>query len=157
MWFYKEDVLQPGQLVQFANALREVAKKPQPLAGRIVAELQFGFWVTLLSGPYDQGIWAKNNFALFRTAFPYAQAFSRDQAHQRFNLIRQLRNKVMHHEPIWDQQKINLPQRHLEIHEAIQWISPTLGRAIRSVDNFATAFNGRQHVQAGLKTHLGIP
>lgn len=157
MWFYQEDVLQSGQLVQFANGLREVAKKPKPLAGRIVAELQFGFWVTLLSGPYDQEIWANSNFTLLRTVFPNAPTLSRDQAHKRFNPIRQLRNRVMHHEPIWDQNKINLTQRHQEIHEAIQWISPTLGQAILAVDNFKVVINGKAQVQAGLKTHLGIP
>ena len=154
MWFYEEDVLQSGQLVQFANALREVAKKPKPLAGRIVAELQFSFWVTVLSGPYDQVIWARNNFSPFRTAFPYATSLSRNQAHMRFNRIRQLRNRIMHHEPLWDQSKIDLAQRHQEIHDAIQWISPTLGQAILAVDSFQTAINGRQQVRADLKTHL---
>jgi hypothetical protein len=157
LWFYQRGLLEPGQLVQFANGLREVARRPAPLADRLVAELTFGFWVTLLSGPYDQRIWAPNNFALLATVFPNATGSSRDQIHQRFNRIRLLRNRVMHYEPIWDQQKINLFQRHVDIHEAIQWISPTLGRAILSIDKFQAVFNGRAQVEARLKSRLGIP
>jgi hypothetical protein len=157
MWFYQRGLREPGQLVQFANALRDVAKKPAPLADRLVAELTFGFWVTLLSGPYDQRIWAPNNFALLAGVFPHAAGISRDQIHQRFNRIRLLSNRVMHYEPIWDQRKIDLLQRHGDIHQAIQWISPTLGKAILSVDNFQAVFSGRAQVEANLKTYLGIP
>jgi hypothetical protein len=156
LWFYTPQLLESGQLSEFSRAFQKVAKKSAPIAPYLVAELPFGFWVTLLSGPYDQPIWAPNHFALLRAVFPHTTN-SRDQIHTRFNHIRMLRNRVMHHEAIWDQTKINLPQKHTEIHEAIQWISPTLGRAIQAVDSFQTNFNGRAQVEAGLKQRLGIP
>lgn len=53
--------------------------------------------------------------------------------------LRLLRNRVMHHKAI-NQTKIDL-QRHIDIHEAIRWISPTLGKAIQAVNNFPAIFN----------------
>jgi hypothetical protein len=156
MWFYDPRVLEPGQLTEFARSLAKVAKKPGSLASYIVPELPFSFWVALLSGPYDQKLWAANGFARMRSVFPHAQGYSRDQIHRRFNEIRLLRNRVMHYEAVWDQSKLDLYQRHLDIHEAIKWISPTLGQAILSVDNFQAVFNSRTQVEANLVAHLGI-
>ena len=155
MWFYERGVLEPGQLIQFANALAKVFKKPQPHAGRIVAELTFGFWTAVLSAPYDQRVWAPNKYALFRAAFPHAVGFSRNQVATRFAEIKHLRKRIAHYEAVWYRQ--NLSREHAEIHQAIQWINPTLGQAILAVDTFAAVFNGRAQVEVDLKTHLGIP
>ena len=157
LWFYQPGLLEPNQVIEFARALQKVAKKPGPLAPYLVAELPFGFWVTLLSGPYDQRMWAPHKFALLATVFPHAAGMSRDDVHKQFNAIRLLRNRVMHHEAVWDQSKIDLRQKHGDIHQAIQWISPTLGRAILSVDRFQSVFTGRGLVEARLKHHLGLP
>lgn len=155
MWFYEQGHLEPGQLSQFANALREIGKKSPPRAGRLVAELTFGFWVTLLSAPYEQRIWQPDGYALLAAAFPQASDRSRKQIHDRFNAIRELRNRVFHHEAIWN--RSNLQQEHADIHQAVQWISPTLHRAIHAVDDFPTAVNRRAHVEARLKSYLGTP
>lgn len=155
LWFYTPGLLQSRQLIEFAHAFDKVVKKSPPLAPRVVAELTFGFWVTVLSGPYDQPIWAKNGYALLKQAFPNANA-SRHQIHERFNDIRILRNRVMHYEGLWDQAKLDIVQKHTNIHEAIRWISPTLGKAILAVDNFDIVFHGRTQVQADLKRHLGL-
>lgn len=49
VWFYEPGLLEPGQLQQFAHALVALSRrKVQPTGGRIVAQLTFGFWVTLL-------------------------------------------------------------------------------------------------------------
>jgi hypothetical protein len=155
MWFYQLDLLQPRQLSEFAQALEKVAKKPHPRAGRLVAQLTFGFWVTLLSAPYEQRIWQPNNYANFAAVFPNVGNVSRKQVADRFNDIRILRNRVFHYEAVWS--RPNLFQEHTDIHEAIGWISPTLHQSILAVDDFPTAFQARAQVETRLKQHLGIP
>lgn len=155
LWFYKEELLEPNQLRDFASALGKVAKRPQPLAGRVVAELGFGFWTSLLNAPYEQRLWQPDGYALLFAAFPHAQGMSRKQISDRFTAIKDLRNRAFHHEPIW--YRPTLRQEHLETYEAVGWISPTLQRAIEAVDTFPTTLDSRATVHADLKRHLGIP
>lgn len=154
MWFSRPGILGAGQVIEFTTAYRRVARNPPVTAGKLVAELNFGFWVTLLSGPYEQSLWQPEGYGLLRSAFPHVVS-SRKYIHDRFNAIRLLRNRVFHHEAIWH--RPNLLQEHDAIHEAIRWISPTLHRAIHAVDNFPANFSGRAQVEADLKARLGIP
>lgn len=155
MWFYEDEVLEPYQLRDFATALGKVSKKSKPWPGRIVAELNFGFWASLLNAPYEQRIWRPTNYALLFTAFPGAVGMSRKQVSDRFTAIKDLRNRVFHHEPIW--YRPSLGQEHADTLEAVEWISPTLYKAIQAVDNFRTTLGARADVENALKVHLGIP
>lgn len=154
MWFYQPGFLQSGQLMEFAKALGKVANKPYPLAGRLVAELTFGFWTAIISSPYD-AFWKPNGYQLLYQVLPHATGISRKTICAQFIEIKNLRNRIAHYEAIWYLK--DLGQKHQDIHQAIQWISPTLGQAILSVDKFQVVFNGRQEVQAALKAYLGIP
>ncbi len=153
MWFQQPGLLGAWHLSEFTKARNSVARNPPMTAGKLVAELNFGFWTGLLAGPYEQPLWRPNGYALLRAAFPNV-ATSRKQIYDRFTGIRELRNRVFHHEAIWH--RPNLSQEHSAIHQAINWISPTLHRAIHSVDNFSRNYNGKAHVEARLKTLLGI-
>lgn len=154
LWFYEDEVLESNQLRDFAYALGKMTKKPKPWSGRIVAELSFGFWTSLLNAPYEQRMWQPNGYVLLFRAFPNAVGLSRKQISDRFTAIKDLRNRVFHHEPIW--YRPNLQQEHADTHQAIEWISPTLHRAINAVDTFPAALNGRADIETNLKTHLGI-
>ena len=153
MWFYEPGFLQSGQLMEFAKALGKVARKPHPLGGRLVAELTFGFWTAIISSPYDD-FWKANGYYLFYQAFPHAKGISRKDVCAQFIEIKNLRNRIAHYEAIW--YLPNLGARHSEIHQTIQWISPTLGKAILAVDSFRTILTGRHLVEMSLKAHLGI-
>jgi hypothetical protein len=83
--------------------------------GRVVAELKFAFWVGLLGPHYDATLWRQS---LYR-AFPSSGGRSRKLVHGRFNAIRRFRNRIAHHEPIFQLHPI---QRHQEIIEAISWM-----------------------------------
>lgn len=154
MWFYRPGLLESGQLNQVAGALRDVAKQPPLLSGKIVAALNFGFWVALLSDRYQRPIWQPNNYRLLHQVFPNAVGLQRHVAHNRLNDIRDLRNRTFHYEAIW--YRHNLRQEHTDIHQVIEWISPTLHRAIHAVDHFPAILNGKSQVEADLKRHLGI-
>lgn len=150
MWFYMPGVLEPGQLGQLAGALRQLAsRRTQPTDGHIVAELTFGFWVTLISDPYQQRLWQPSGYALLSSVFPHATRLSRQDIHRQYNIIRRdLRNRVFHHEAIWD--RPNLQQDHQDVLEAIRWISPTLEQAISSIDKFPRVLAGRAQFQTDL-------
>ena len=82
------------------DALRRTGRPLDP--GRIVAELSFGFWERLLTrGPhgklnYEMALWRR---ALHR-AFPNSRR-PRVEVHKPIPALRDLRNRIAHHEPIF--------------------------------------------------------
>lgn len=97
---------------------KDVLRSPRRLMteGAIIAELSLGFWVGLIGPSYDSTLWRK---ALYRVFSANGRYLRRKDVHGRFNAIRRFRNRVAHHEPIWDQ---DLLSRHREIIEAIGWM-----------------------------------
>lgn len=158
MWFYNPGALEPGKLRQFASALDELSRRSaQPTAGRIVAELMFGFWISLLSRNYEQRLWQPNAFALMLSAFPHAGGQSIQSIRRHYNGLRTLRNRVAHYEAIWD--RPTLAQDYADILTAIGWISLELHGSIQVLSDFDNVFdngNGHLAVEQRLKNHLGI-
>lgn len=158
MWFRK--LLEPGQLRGYAEThytLFNRLKQKPPTSGQIVAELTFGFWTTLLSQPYHQTLWAPQKSALVKVVFPHLPRIpnNRHFIHQRYNDLRMLRNRVMHHEPIW--YRPNLSQEWEGIIEAIGWISPTTRDSILLIDHFEDTYhNGKARVEADICQRFGI-
>jgi hypothetical protein len=102
---------------------------PNPTHDAIVAELKFAFWVSLLATRYDNTLWRKCLYRCFRGV----RGVKRADAHGRLNAIRRFRNRVAHHEPIFDRSE----QLHGEIIEAIQWMCPHTSRWVVSISRFA--------------------
>jgi len=104
---------------RFPNAKKYVVKNiykyrgdwvtPTPTANDAVSKLTFGFWVTLLTSTYDDPV---NNSQLWPTliptAFPNASGYkaTRSYIHERFELIKNFRNRISHHEPLWKIQDV---------------------------------------------------
>jgi hypothetical protein len=82
--------------------------------GHIVAELSFGFWVTLFDRRYDVQL-----RPYLASMFPCLRAHDRTRKHiaRRLEKIRLLRNRIFHHEPIWS--RSDLLNVHGEILETI--------------------------------------
>lgn len=165
MWF--RELLELGQLRDYAHAhvsLINRRKGAHPTSDQIVAERTSGFWTTLLSQPYHQRIWAPNRTAMVKMVFPHLPRLpnNRHTIHQRYNDLRFVRNRAMHHEPVWN--GVRLPQRgvvalevlHQEMIEAIGWISPTAQRAVDRLDRFTSVLNNRVQLQNDLSARLGI-
>lgn len=89
-----------ARIVDAKDALRRAGRPLDP--GRIVAELSFGFWERLLThGPpgklnYEMALWRP---ALHR-AFPNSRR-RRVDVHKPIPALRDLRNRIAHHEPIF--------------------------------------------------------
>lgn len=97
--------------------------------GRVVAELSFGFWTALIGRKYEKRLWVPYLHKAFPNAFfPVAHpgkkpaALDRPDIAERLETIRQLRNRIAHHEPILHYE---LESEHCKIVEATSWICPT--------------------------------
>ena len=115
---------------------------------RIIAELNFGFWTSLLDKRYEQVLWPQ----LIKTVFPYMprRMRTRKVLSQRFHKIRQLRNRIFHHEPVWYWQ--DLPQQHEDILEAISWIEPAVKDLVMTIDRFPPIYQyGLQEIEQQLE------
>lgn len=114
-----------------ARAALTLQRKPRDVH-RIVAELTFGFWTSLLDRRYEQILWPP----LLKTAFPHMPRKQRTRANlsRRFHTVRQLRNRIFHHEPIAHWQ--DLAQQHAGILEAIAWIAPGAKDLVQAIDRF---------------------
>jgi hypothetical protein len=167
--FWFRAILEPKQLREYSNAHAGLIQGglATPPSGKIVAELNFWFWTSILSGLYGP-LWADNKFALLYTAFPNLPAMPnpRHAVYDRCNDIRLLRNRVMHHEPIsrgmtFQRRKqsvvFSIDQLHGQIIEAIGWLNSTAMRAVQRIDRFDTVFHaGRASIEAHLKDEFHI-
>ena len=63
--------------------------------GRVIAELTFGFWCGMTGKLYSRSLWIPS----LHKAFPHKKLGHKD-AYRRLNEIRELRNRIAHHECI---------------------------------------------------------
>lgn len=103
-------------LTMINEAVKELQKGADwPSNDAIVSELKYAFWVGLLGQGYDDNIWRKTLFE----GFAVGGRRKRSVVHGRFNAIRRLRNRIAHHEPIFQR---DLPKLFDEIVEAVGWM-----------------------------------
>ena len=114
---------------------------------KIVAELTFGFWVTLLNSEYELTLWKG-----LRQAFPHMpkKYRKRKNVSSPCNALRKLRNRVFHHESIcWDLDYIT------EIHDrlilVLGWMNSDMPAWLEKVDNFSKVVDDICNSSAGLK------
>lgn len=131
-------VLAPREAAAVAAAGQLLTRqRKQPTTGRLVAELNFGFWTSLLDRRYEPTLWP----ALLQPAFPHLprRRRTRRELSRRFTEIRRLRNRVFHHEPVWHWH--DLQQQHRDLLEALGWINPALARTVAAFDRFPTVYS----------------
>ena len=111
-----------------------IRRKRSPDPDRVVAELSFGFWCGMFHRAYERGAgpWP----ALLKTALPRAPKRwrTRDKVQARIEEIRELRNRVFHHEPIIGY--ADLSARHRRIVEVLGWLSPATRLHLEQVCRF---------------------
>jgi len=124
---------------------------------RVVSELMFGFWVVILSRNYDSRLWRGGGSAALKNAFQRIPKKKRQRQviHQQYNEIRELRNRVFHYEPIFDDQY--LLNRYGEVKRGLHWLNPRMVDVLEWYDRFPDVHaNGRAMVEAKLRKELGI-
>ncbi len=117
------------------EAKRELGRRNSPLeADRIVAELSFGFWTSLVERAYDQTLWKQKE--VIRRAFPSMpnRLRTRSEISQRMRTFRMLRNRVFHYEPVWHWG--DLAQQYAGLRQALHWFEPQLLGLLPTAESF---------------------
>lgn len=102
----------------------------------VVTELTFGFWATLLVSRYDRVFWVPT----LHKAFPYYTG-RRDALSDDLHALVRLRNRVMHHEPIHQE---DLAADHARIYRVLAALGPDVAKAVRAGDRFRSVLDGRE-------------
>lgn len=68
-----------------------------PPTGKVIAELTFGFWLQLTDSRLEHSLWVP----CLHKAFAPRKAPKRSTFNQQLEKLRQLRNRIAHHEPIF--------------------------------------------------------
>ena len=129
------NLLAERQRSQIDEAKETLTREQKPItAGRVVAELTFGFWTAFFNKKF-----AQNSIAvqLASAAFPAAPKQERAirKLNRRWGNIRDMRNRVFHHERIIHWADLN--QQHEQMLETIHWISPELQEMALALDRFS--------------------
>ncbi|MEU9243913.1 hypothetical protein [Streptomyces sp. NPDC048385] len=110
----------------------------------MVAELSFGFWVSLLSHGYDRHFWVP----ALHSAFPHYRG-RRNHLYRDLTSLVLLRNRVMHHEPIHHR---HLAADHDTVYRVLGHLSPELVKEAQAMDRFQAVLAGRADVLSGVRT-----
>lgn len=140
-WFTDESLMGNYELEKVEKIQNRLDDGPieYPTRGHHIAALPLGFWVSLFHKYYErnQRLWP----TLFtskspRRPFPEVPKALRSRKHiyERLDDIRRLRNRVFHHEPIWN--RTNLADDYETALEVIGWVEPELEDCVRDYCRF---------------------
>jgi hypothetical protein len=140
-WLEMFALIHPKEAEKVQAAQAEVIRgQKKPTTGRVIAELSFGFWTSLLHARYEQSLWPR----ITKQVFPHApkSAQYRKTLFERLDRIRRLRNRAFHHEPILyglrlHQKHYPLKVLHTETRETIKWMSIEVDQWLEEIDRFA--------------------
>jgi hypothetical protein len=110
--------------------------------GHLIAKLDFGFWVALCRDSYTDTrgegprLWPRALQLAFQKRPP--SVTTRAEIYHRFDRIRRFRNRVAHHEPIWDRPYL---VEHEYALESLSWISPALAEVLRAMSPASATFH----------------
>lgn len=108
-------------LIDIDKARRRVSSKGHPASdGQTIAELAFGFWRFLLARRYTTTLWPD-----LAHAFPHAPNRRRQTVEQPIVQLHDFRNRLAHHERIWNQP---LTARYTDTLTVLRYISPALAQ-----------------------------
>ena len=130
-WFLEDGLLKDYERERIERAGRNIPKKKRKFAGKYIAELGFGFWIALFHKRYHDSLVPR----IMKAAFPgKPRPMKRSAVVRDLNTIRQLRNRVFHHEPIWNSRQ--LAHLHNQILQYIAWLNYELFLVTRGLDGF---------------------
>lgn len=111
----------------------------EPTTGKVIAELKFVFWQTMFTARHDGRVWGPQIGALFPNATIGAKAL-RGRVYDDLDAIRQLRNRIAHHEPIFARDLSKDLARMLEL---VDLRSTATSRWVRAMEDATTTLTER--------------
>lgn len=99
----------------------------QTSPGKVIAELKFAFWQSMFTARHNVHLWDPHILNLFPNASGMTARQLRQRIYDDLEVIRQLRNRIAHHEPIFSRNLQADLMRILELIElrsapAIDWV-----------------------------------
>lgn len=150
LWFEDPAVVTQPTIDKIQEIRQDIAREarqdqrtvPVITAGDLVAKASFGFWVSFFYGAYTNPtsqLWSGHSL---KRVFPHATNEQRKPRELRkvFERVRRLRNRVSHHEPVWN--RPHLVTAHTEIHEVIRWMNPEMEVLASQLDRFQAVYSG---------------
>jgi hypothetical protein len=152
-WYLLPGALETEQQRDLSKVTKRIVSRGKAATpGRVVSELNFGFWVSLLSSGYETRLWRPNRASALKASFPNIPKPMRQRTtiYKRYNELREFRNRVFHYEPIWN--RPTLIQDYHDILEAISWISLETVALAEVLDRFPDLLaGGRSDIELALK------
>ncbi|MGE2847764.1 CAAX protease [Rhodococcus sp. 3.70] len=116
------------------STARRLAGGPTAPAGKVMAELTFGFWVLLTSSRHDRLIWQPH----LKHVFP--SGTTRSLVHAGLDELRKVRNRVAHHEPVRTEVANTVVRR---MHHYCRYVSPELAAYVRETSTVESLVRSR--------------
>ena len=153
----KETMLMENELAKVEMAKKDLKDPNSQTEGHLAAKLDFGFWVALCRDSYSDvrgegpRLWDRALPLVFKKR--PTDVTTRAQIFHQFDPIRRYRNRVAHHEPIWDRDYL---AQHDYILESLAWMHPKLADAVRQLSAAVPTFKaGMQAYRPHAETLLG--
>jgi len=129
-------------LKAYNDVKRECQKTSKKFtAGKVIANLSFGFWTNICLSKYNAKIWTKKGF--FKGVFVNFPKNKQQQIHSisnTLNSIRKLRNRVFHYERILKKPS-NLLIKFNEIMEILNYLPHSQTNILTNTSDFLTVYN----------------
>lgn len=136
-WF-DSVVLAPHMDLMLTEAKDSLVRAGKPVTDpRLVAELNFGFWLSLLARRFETSLWIP---CLRHSFSARPRHMLRNDVYQRLNKIRLLRNRIAHHEPIFERR---LADEYIGILELVGWICADTASWIDQNNRFRQVLSNR--------------
>ena len=139
-WFDTPNFLQPDEFRQVSKAKAGLVRLGRTVTSdRVVSELMFGFWCSLMNGPYERAVFRPCMARrLARLPAPYR---TRSALRSKLEQFRKLRNRVFHHEPIWGY--TNLEATEAELWSFAEALYPEFSMLSRDQTNFSNVLHNQ--------------
>ena len=143
-WYLGAVVFQPDEKKLVESATRAAKKKAKKKNSRytaddVVAELMLGFWCALLNSPYATSVFQPCLSHAFQN-LP-APLKVRKDFHSKIIEFKRVRNRVFHHEPIWNYPGID--QIEAELWTLAEALYPEFSILSQDQSQFQTIFHDR--------------
>lgn len=113
--------------------------------GHLIAKLSLGFWVQLTARVYSEHradgprLWPRGLPLVFPFRWPPGSKKQvpdhgdREMVFERLHEVRELRNRIAHHGPVWDR---DLAAEYARMLEVLGWMSSRIAAAVQALDAF---------------------
>lgn len=140
-WFANPAFLnEEFELTYYESALRHLGGKKKAKSvsrDKVFSSMTFGIW---------ESVFGKSHEQLFRSHLVYAfpnrtrKGFKRDVVYKNVHNLRNLRNRIAHHQAIFD---LPLEERFEQAMDLMRWIDPELEQWIRGLSRVPELLDGR--------------